>query len=95
MAREINVEINVTYSHSYHPSVAVILKNRKRRKYTVTIPNTVIHTKITEGTKFSYKKFNNRHDIWAKGPLHAELVILVSEIFILNIVISYPNSFTL
>ncbi|KAJ8939578.1 hypothetical protein NQ314_011073 [Rhamnusium bicolor] len=78
MAREINVEINVTMYHTENPAVAFVLKNRRKRKYTVTIPNTVIHTKIIEGTKFSYRKYNNRHNIWAKGPLYAEMVILVS-----------------
>ncbi|XP_018568687.1 A disintegrin and metalloproteinase with thrombospondin motifs 3 [Anoplophora glabripennis] len=77
MAREIKVEINVTVYHSQHPSVAIILKNRRKRKYTVTIPNTVIHKKIAEGTKFLYRKYNNNHSIWAKGPLHAEIIILM------------------
>lgn len=77
MAREIKVEINVTVYQSQRPSVAIILKNRRKRKYTVTVPNTIIHKKITEGTKFLYKKFNDQHSIWAKGPLHAEIVILV------------------
>ncbi|KAJ8983287.1 hypothetical protein NQ317_010537 [Molorchus minor] len=43
----------------------------------LTIPNTVVHTKIIEGTKFSYKKVDNRHNIWTKGPLNAEMVILI------------------
>nr|XP_023012817.1 A disintegrin and metalloproteinase with thrombospondin motifs 2-like [Leptinotarsa decemlineata] len=76
MSREIKVEINVTMYHSDNPVLALILKNRKKKKYTVTIPNTVVHTKILEGTKFSYKKFNNKHTIWAKGPLFNEMVIL-------------------
>ncbi|KAJ8962090.1 hypothetical protein NQ318_018044 [Aromia moschata] len=75
MAREIKVEINVMRRPD-KPSVAFILKNRRKRKYTVTIPNTVVHTKIIEGTKFSYKKVYNKHTIWAKGPLFAEMVIL-------------------
>ncbi|CAG9824041.1 unnamed protein product [Phaedon cochleariae] len=76
MARQIRVEINVTVYHSDNPLLALILKNRRKKKYVVSIPNTVVHTKILEGTKFYYKKFNNRHSLWSTGPLKNEMVIL-------------------
>lgn len=61
------------------PSVAFILKNRRRKKFVITIPNTIIHTQVIEGTKFFYNKRKNNHLIWAKGPVLAEMIILVSK----------------
>lgn len=77
MAKQIKVEVKVSSDGTIQPILAFILKNRRRKKYVITIPNTSVHTKIIEGTKFSYKKFNDLHVIWASGPLHAETVILV------------------
>lgn len=78
MAREIQIESNISTDQYYESTVAFILKNRRLKKYSITIPNTGVHTEIIEGTKFFYQKFANRHNIWAKGPVLAEMVILVS-----------------
>lgn len=80
MAREIKFEANVTMKLLIDPAAAFILKNRKRKKYIVTIPNTGFHSEIVEGTKFFYKKYRHKHSLWAKGPVLAELVVLVSEL---------------
>nr|CAH7763810.1 unnamed protein product [Callosobruchus chinensis] len=77
MARQIKVELNVSAPNEDRPAVALVLKKRGKKEYTVAVPNTVVHTKILEGVKFFYRKDNNSHSIWAKGPLFAELVILV------------------
>lgn len=76
MAMHIKVEINANGENSHNPVLAFVLKSRKK-KYIISIPNTSVHQKVMEGTKFSYKKFNKRHVIWAAGPLYAEMVILV------------------
>lgn len=78
MAREIRFEANATMEVLLDPLVAFILKNRRKKRYTVTIPNTGFHTEIVEGTKFYYKKYRSKHIVWAKGPVLAELLILVS-----------------
>lgn len=77
MSREIRFEANTSMEMLVDPSVAFILKNRRKKKYTVTIPNSGFHTEIVEGTKFYYRKYRNKHSIWAKGPVLAELLILV------------------
>jgi hypothetical protein len=77
MATRIKLEANVTMQNKDDPSVAFILKNRRKKKYTITIPNTGLRTDILEGTKFYYEKSKNKHNIWAKGPVLAEMVILV------------------
>lgn len=79
MSREIKFEANTTMSVLIDPSVAFVLKNRRKKRYIVTIPNSGFHTEIVEGTKFYYKKYRNKHTIWAKGPVLAELLILVSK----------------
>lgn len=81
MARKIRVEISATLEGNGTPVLAFILKSRRKKKYVITIPNTSVHKKVLEGTKFSYKKFDNNHAIWASGPLHAEMLILVKNDF--------------
>lgn len=78
MSREIQIEINATMDTITDPPVAFILKNRRRKKFIITIPNTIIHTQIIEGTRFFYNKNQNNHLIWAKGPVLAEMIILVN-----------------
>ncbi|XP_066156284.1 A disintegrin and metalloproteinase with thrombospondin motifs 3-like [Euwallacea fornicatus] len=78
MARHINVDTNVTFqSSSEFLNVAFVLKNRRKKGYAVTIPNTAVHSKIVEGTNFFYRKIGNYHSIWASGPILSELIILV------------------
>ncbi|CAH1969080.1 unnamed protein product [Acanthoscelides obtectus] len=52
MAREIKVEVNVSAPNEDSPSVALVLKKRGRKEYSVAVPNTVVHTKILEGVKW-------------------------------------------
>lgn len=78
LSREIRFEANSSMDLLIDAPVAFILKNRRRKKYTVTIPSIRFHSEIVEGTKFYYRKYRNRHSIWAKGPVLAEIVILVS-----------------
>ncbi|KAL1491581.1 hypothetical protein ABEB36_012156 [Hypothenemus hampei] len=78
MARHIKIESNVTGSNSTKTlHVAFVLKNRKKKGYVVTIPNTTMHSKIIEGTNVFYKKSTNNHTIWASGPLLSELLIMI------------------
>lgn len=81
MATRIKIDVNVTMHNEEDPSIAFILKNRQKKKYTMTIPNTGLLTDIIEGTKFYYEKTLNRHQIWATGPVLAEMVIIVSIFF--------------
>lgn len=80
MAKHVRVEIIPLVKDSLHPLLAFILRSRKRRKHVIIIPNTTVHRKIFEGTKFSYKKFDNRYVIWSVGPFQAEIVILVRHV---------------
>ncbi|CAG9769262.1 unnamed protein product [Ceutorhynchus assimilis] len=78
MARHIKVDTNVTFRNTIDsPSIAFVLKNRNKKGYAVTIPNTALHSKIVEGTNFFYRKIGNNHNIWGSGPILAELVIMV------------------
>ncbi|XP_015839228.1 A disintegrin and metalloproteinase with thrombospondin motifs 2 isoform X1 [Tribolium castaneum] len=77
MATRIKLEANVTMHNKDEPSVAFILKNRRKKKYTITVPNTGLRADIIEGTKFYYEKSKNKHKIWANGPVLAEMVVLV------------------
>lgn len=78
MARHIKVETNVTFNNTIDtPSIAFVLKNRKKKGYAVTIPNTALHSKIVEGTNFFYRKIGNNHNIWGTGPILSEMVIMV------------------
>lgn len=80
MARNINIETNVTFQNSNdYPSIAFILKNRNKKGYAVTIPNSAVHSKIVEGTNFFYRKIGSYHNIWGTGPLLSELIIIVSQ----------------
>ncbi|XP_060523804.1 A disintegrin and metalloproteinase with thrombospondin motifs 2-like isoform X2 [Cylas formicarius] len=78
MARQIRVEANVTVGHFKNSSAAFILKRRKKKAYAVTIPNAVVRSKIVEGTNFFYKKSSDTvHEIWAKGPVLSEMVVIM------------------
>lgn len=79
MARHIKIEMNVSTEDIHKPTLAFILRSRRRKKFVITIPQMSVHKKIMEGTKFSYKMFNSRHVIWASGPLHAETIIMVCQ----------------
>lgn len=76
MSTEINVEVNVTMEQTQFPDVALILKNRRKKKFIITIPN-LNNTDIIEGTKFLHRKVNTTHRISARGPLLAEMIILL------------------
>ncbi|XP_017773383.1 PREDICTED: A disintegrin and metalloproteinase with thrombospondin motifs 3-like [Nicrophorus vespilloides] len=77
LAREIKIEANFTTTSHLTPSVAFILKDRKRNTHTITIPNRSSDNQIIEGTKFYYTKSAGFHLLWAKGPVLAEIVVLV------------------
>lgn len=99
MARHIRVEANVSsHSTDRNPSLAFVLKNRKRKGYAVTIPNAALHSKIVEGTNFFYEKIGNNHNIWGIGPILAEILILVvtSEKQVTKgITLSYNTKYTI
>lgn len=78
MSRGIKIDANFTSPNTNDPTVAFIIKNRRKKKFRVTIPNLSVHTEIVEGTKFDYRKRINRHTIRARGPVLAEMMLLVN-----------------
>lgn len=73
------MEANLTVKFTNNPRAAFVFKNRMKTRYTIPIPNAGVQSEIIEGAKFYYSKDDNKHKIWAKGPLHAEIVVLVSS----------------
>ncbi|XP_056648197.1 A disintegrin and metalloproteinase with thrombospondin motifs 2-like isoform X3 [Diorhabda sublineata] len=97
-AHELKTEINLTKYHSDNPVMAVILKNRKRKSYSVISPDSVVRNKIFEGARFHYQRVNNRYAIWAKGPIHSEMVVLIvvdKSDLRLGINISYSTEYSI
>ncbi|CAG9864125.1 unnamed protein product [Phyllotreta striolata] len=97
-SREIKVQLNATNYHADNPVLALILKNRKRKSYTVLIPASVARSEIVEGTKFYYKGTGNAYEFWTKGPLRDEMVLLIkvskSELH-LGINVSYSTEYSI
>ncbi|CAH1108058.1 unnamed protein product, partial [Psylliodes chrysocephalus] len=98
-SREIKVQLNATKYHSDNPVLALILKNRKKKSYTVMVPSGVPRSEIVKGAKFYYKRNNNNaYTIWSKGPIRDEMVVLVivskTELR-LGINISYSTEFSI
>lgn len=82
MARHMQLEANVSFRDKWQkqpPSIAFVLKNRKKRGYAVAIPNTIPNSKVVEGAHFFYQKEGSIHRIWAIGPVLAELLIMASQ----------------
>ncbi|XP_019875502.2 A disintegrin and metalloproteinase with thrombospondin motifs 2 [Aethina tumida] len=77
LSRGIKIDANFTSPNTNDPTVAFIIKNRRKKKFRVTIPNLSVHTEIVEGTKFDYRKRINRHTIRARGPVLAEMMLLL------------------
>ncbi|CAG9838524.1 unnamed protein product [Diabrotica balteata] len=75
--RNVKIELNITKYHSDNPVMALILKNRKKKSYSVVVPDAVVRYRIFEGIRFHYKRVNNRYSVWTKGPLRAEMVVLM------------------
>lgn len=74
----ITVEANLTMKYTNNPRAAFVLKNRMKTRYTIPIPNTGVQSEIIEGAKFHYSREHNKHKVWAKGPLYAEMVVMVN-----------------
>ncbi|XP_018318532.1 A disintegrin and metalloproteinase with thrombospondin motifs 2 isoform X2 [Agrilus planipennis] len=98
MSREIKIQANLTAHASLNLSVAFILKDRLRRKYLLPIPNTNLFNEIIEGTRFMYTRRGPVHNLQARGPILAEIVVLLhipkTDIEI-GVNVSYSSSFFL
>lgn len=77
-ARQISVEIAINSNNSHSHNVSFVLRSSKKSKYLITIPTTSVDKKVMEGTKFSYKRYNEKVVFRASGPLHVDTVLLVS-----------------
>ncbi|KAH1022499.1 hypothetical protein HUJ04_011892 [Dendroctonus ponderosae] len=98
MARHIQLEANVSFqdrSQKESPSIAFVLKNRKKRGYAVAIPNTVPNSKVVEGAHFFYRKDGGVHSIWAIGPVLAELLIMATKQALKGINVSANSQYSI
>ena len=84
-----NIRVDVTIIEafsSYNNDLTIVIRDGRRRK------NEISHfdsqgrgqVLVVEGAAFRPQKINETYTLWARGPVFSEIVVSVSELFIIN-----------